>query len=509
MKKIICILLAMAMSLSLFGCSGKTASDGEVTGGSEPETEAKATVDKSGLEALVSEAEGMDTSAYLNGDYLKKSIESAKAVMENENATETEVNAAMETVNSVIGNLNDGTKFPDPADLKAISDIPDPFTFLDGSFVDTPEEWAGRAAELSAMYQHYMYGVWRDGSDEELSYEYADGSLTIKIKRISTGAETSFKATVMLPDESISAPEGGYPVIVGMHQGISEDTANKNGYATITLDFFGYPVASDDTKHQGAFYELYPYGDDPAEQTGVLMAWGWGCSKIIDALEAGLGEELNISPENTIVTGVSRWGKAAAVCGAFEKRFKMVAPSCSGAGGLALYRYTSEGKTYDFSSKGVPSDYKYGQNEPIGSLQSSAERGWFNDMFLKFKDPEKLPMDQHMLAGLVADDSRYMFIIGSCIYEDWVNAPAMWYSYLGAKEIFRSLGIEDHIAINIHKEGHAVIPEDIEYMTDYFDYHVYGKEPDHKLEDLNTSVFALEQNVDKSMDGFTDWWMAP
>ena len=46
-------------------------------------------------------------------------------------------------------------------------------------------------------------------------------------------------------------------------------------------------------------------------------------------------------------------------------------------------------------------------------------------------------------------------------------------------------------------------------MTDYFDYHVYGKEPDHKLEDLNTSVFALEQNVDKSMDGFTDWWMAP
>ena len=220
MKKIICILLAMAMSLSLFGCSGKTASDGEVTGGSEPETEAKATVDKSGLEALVSEAEGMDASAYLNGDYLKKSIESAKAVMENENATETEVNAAMETVNSVIGNLNDGTKFPDPADLKAISDIPDPFTFLDGSFVDTPEEWAGRAAELSAMYQHYMYGVWRDGSDEELSYEYADGSLTIKIKRISTGAETSFKATVMLPDESISAPEGGYPVIVGMHQGL-------------------------------------------------------------------------------------------------------------------------------------------------------------------------------------------------------------------------------------------------------------------------------------------------
>lgn len=276
MKKIICILLAMVMFLSLFGCSGKTASDGEAADEPSPKIEAPAPLDKSGLEAAVSEAEEMDASEYLNGDYLKASIESAKAVLENENADEKEVLAAMEMVNSVVGNLRDGTEFPDPADLKSVSDIPDPFTYLDGSFVDSPAEWAGRAAELSAMYQHYMYGVWRDGSDEELSYEYSNGSLTLKIKRISTGAETSFKATVMLPDESIEAPEGGYPVIVGMHQGISEETANKCGYATITLDFFGYPVASDDTKHIGAFYELYPYGSEPSEQTGVLMAWGWG-----------------------------------------------------------------------------------------------------------------------------------------------------------------------------------------------------------------------------------------
>lgn len=507
MKRLVCILLAAAMSVGLFGCSGKTASGG--ADNVSKEIKAAPPPDKSGLEASLSKAEGIDASVYLNGGCLKAAIESARAVLENDNADEKEVIAAMEMVDSVVGRLSDGKDFPDPADFKAVSDIPDPFTYLDGSFVKTPAEWAGRAAELSAVYQHYMYGVWRDGSDEELSYEYSGGSLTLKIKRISTGAEASFKATVKLPDKSIEAPEGGYPVIVGMHQGISEETANERGYATITLDFFGYPVASDDTKHQGAFYELYPYGDDPAEQTGVLMAWGWGCSKIIDALEAGLGEELNLSPVNSIVTGVSRWGKAAAVCGAYEKRFKMVAPSCSGAGGLALYRYKSEGKTYDFSSKGAPADYKYGQNEPIGSLQSSAERGWFNDMFLKFKTPETLPVDQHMLAGLVADDSRYMFIIGSCIYEDWVNAPAMWYCYLGAKEIYKSLGIEDHIAINIHKDGHAVIPEDIEYMTDYFDYHVYGKQPDHELEDLNSSVFALDGNADKDMEGFTDWWMAP
>ena len=118
-------------------------------------------------------------------------------------------------------------------------------------------------------------------------------------------------------------------------------------------------------------------------------------------------------------------------------------------------------------------------------------------------------MDQHMLCSLVADEDRYLFIIGSCIYEDWVNAPAMWYSYIGAKQVFEALGLEDHIAINIHQQGHAVIAEDVEYMTDYFDYHVYGKEPELDLDDLKTSVFELKENSDSDMDGFYKYWAKP
>lgn len=398
-----------------------------------------------------------------------------------------------------------GLVFKDPTEFEEIPEIPDPFNFFDGRPVGV-DDWQERAAELRAAYQHYMYGKWRDGSDEKLSYglfENADGtySLKINIQRISTGAEASFSATATLPDKKIKAPKDGYPVIVGMHAGISEDVAKARGYAVITLDSFAHGVASDDTKHIGAFYDLYPYGDDPEDQTGVLMAWGWGCSKIVDALGAGLGDDLNISPVNTIVTGVSRWGKAALVCGAFDRRFKMVAPSCSGAGGVALYRYKSEGRTYDFSSKDAESSYTYGRNEPLGSLQSTSERGWFNDTFLKFKSAEALPVDQHMLCGLAAESGRYLFIIGSCVYEDWVNAPAMWYSYLGARKIFKALGLVDNIAINIHKQGHAVIPEDIEYMTDYFNSRVYGKKPEKNPDDLKTSVFALDANADPKMEG--------
>ncbi len=390
--------------------------------------------------------------------------------------------------------------------------IPDPFIFYTSDFsdkqtVETPEDWVARADEISCMYEYYMYGKWRDGSDDEVTYEIKGNNMTIHIKRKSTGKTASFPANINLPKEV--RHEGGAPVIIGMHNNIAESTATSRGYAVITIGgtILSNPVADDSTAHKGPFYTLYPYGNSWEEQTGVLMAWSWGCSKILDALYNGAAQELNINPENAIVTGVSRWGKATAVCGAFDRRFKMVAPSCSGAGGLALYRYMSKGKTYDFSSKGGSSRYTYGDNEPLGSLQSSGERGWFNDRFLQFRSGEDFPLDQHMLGSLVADPNRYLFIIGSCQDEDWVNAPSMWCSYLGMRHVWDFLGISDHLAINIHKSGHAVIEEDVKYMCAYFDYHVYGIEPPMDLSALQTSVFDLPQNKDPFFDTFEDNWL--
>ena len=46
-------------------------------------------------------------------------------------------------------------------------------------------------------------------------------------------------------------------------------------------------IAADNNRHTGLFYDLYPYGEDWKEQTGELLAWSWGISRIIDALEKG------------------------------------------------------------------------------------------------------------------------------------------------------------------------------------------------------------------------------
>ncbi len=487
-------------------CDSDTAALGVLTFSGK--RDAEITPYKEGLVILARRLEAADYTMYGRYETVKPAIDKLNEIYAKTDSTVEEIVTAMENAHETIYNLIDASAFPEVNEITANPGYHDPFIFLDGSEMESADDWEARRKEISDMYQYYMYGVWRDGSDEEVTYDYANGTLTVKIKRISTGKETQFTATVMVPDSSLKAPsDAGYPVVVGMHAGISEETALANGFATITVDWFSYGIASDDTKHTGAFYDLYPYGTDWKDQTGVLMAWGWGCSKILDALEAGAGEELNIDPVNSIVTGVSRWGKAASVCGAFEPRFKMVAPSCSGAGGLALYRYVSKGKTYDFSSKGDSAAYTYGDNEPLGSLQSSGEVGWFNNNFKKFKSAAGLPVEQYELASLVADPNRYLFIIGSCVWEDWVNAPAMWYTYLAAKEIYNTLGVGDNIKINIHQSGHAVIEEDMRYMTQYFKQMVYGIEPEDDLSCLDTSVFALEQNADPNMEGFTDGWI--
>ena len=399
--------------------------------------------------------------------------------------------------------------FPAVNQLKSSKDIPDPFIFMDGSKVESTDDWWKRQSEISCMYEYYMYGKWIDGSDDETTYSISGNSMTINVKRKSTGKTASFKAVINLPKNV--RHEGGAPVILGMHKGISESTATSNGYAVITYDsdgMFSAPgTAQDNNQHKGAFYDLYPYGRNWDEQTGDLMAWSWGISRILDALYNGAAKELNINPDSSIVTGVSRYGKAASVCGAFDTRIKMCAPSCSGAGGLALYRYSSVGKTYDFSSKGGSSSYTYKENEPLGSLQASGEQGWFNGRFMEFRSAEQFPMDQHMLGSLCCDPDRYLFIIGSCESEDWVNAPSVWMAYLGMKHVWDYVGLSDHLAINIHKSGHAVIAEDVEKMVQYFDYHVYGIQPKMNLEELQTSVFALPKNKDSFADTFASKWL--
>ena len=424
-----------------------------------------------------------------------------------------------------------------------------PYKFNDGTFVETPSQWQARAEELSQDYQDLMYGQWRTGEtveyeilpttkkveDEEGNETEVDDPLNkiieLTITRPDTKKSISYNAKVTLPDSAkCTMPEGGWPFVLGVSTGVSEKIALENGYAfvvpsimgTITWDGNTFPwdigvtgIAEDNINHKGLFYDLYPYNkNDPKSQTGELMAWGWGLSKIIDALYNGAAAELNINKENSIVTGVSRYGKAAAVCGTFERRIKMVAPGCSGAGGMASYRYFSEDMTYDLSSVGASVNHVWGANEPLGSLTSDSEGGWFNDKFRSFKNPTDFELDQYMLAAINADPNRYFVILGAASNtDDWVNAPSMYLTYRAAETIYKFLGLEDHIYCYFHNNGHAVTEDDMKYLIDLFNDKVYGNKTNIAEFDyetaLRTSVFEEAANYDPLFDTIDKQWDHP
>ena len=361
--------------------------------------------------------------------------------------------------------------------------------------------------KIRSFYQENMYGIWREGENvsyerlgedpkareegEHNPFEVIGGELI----RISVDAEdkhTEFIVHAYLPEEKDRKKyKNGSPFIICMNPFSSSETALSQGYALFFMD--SKMIAADDTSRVGAFYDLYPYGKGAQDQTGVLMAWAWGASKVLDAVFAGLDKELSLDRDASMVTGVSRWGKATAVCGTFDERFRMTIPACSGAGGLALYGFKSEGKTYDLSKAGGPSEYTYGKNEPLDCLQSEGERGWFNDRFLQYKNPEDIPMEQENLPIASIGKKNYYFIIAAYTGEDWVNAPAMWECYKRADEVYEQEGLREHLVVHFHKVGHAVIDEDMELIIKYFDKVYYGTDTQLDIESLKTTVFAGQE----------------
>lgn len=438
----------------------------------------------------------VDLSLYQNGDTLQAAFDAADALVERgetEVVTQQEYNDMLQKLRAVIAGLLNTDGIPDPSAFTESMEMPDPYTFLDGTKVTTEEEFDARLEEIRHMYECYMYGPMPDAAEEEVGYEIFGSVLKVTVSH--GGKTISYNVNLSLPTQKVYEKAPVLFVFGGIFQ---TAYANERGYAVFSIN--PTDLAVDMQTRTGAFYELYPYGTTWTEQTGALVAWGWGISKAIDALENGAAAELGLTTTDFLLTGVSRYGKATAVTGAFEERIKITAPSCSGAGGLALYRYNSEGNVYDYSAVGRSSAYVFGENEPLSSIRSTSEAHWFNDNFQVFQDETMLPMDQYMLAALCGTKDRYLFISGSYCDEDWVNAPAMWMTYLAAKDLYDFMGISDHLAICLHEAGHMVTDKDLVYLLDYADYHLYGKEVASDLDDLTTSLYALPQNADKEFE---------
>lgn len=492
------------------------------------------------LLTYIESVEAMNLDIYTNKTIIDVPLANAKAAAGNVDSTQAALDEALTALKAAVDNLDDGSGYTKPSKLPANRiAMPDAFTFENGSKVTTLAEWKARQTEIKGLYEYYVYGKYRSG--ENVTYEslashttssfdwgswqtvekteYAtDTTKFIKINIEKDGRTASFVATLNLPGAEVTKHDGSHPVLIEIG-GLGADVKNyllSEGYATI--EFTTGDVASDNANHTGAFYEIYPYGDSYEEQTGVLMAWAWGVSKIMDVLKTtGADALFGIDSDVAIVNGVSRNGKAAAVAGAFDSRIKVTAPSSSGAGGMAAFRYVSEGLTFDYSSlskeafidfqgeeagtaawesyQGEGNMVQVRTNQSFTHFGTDSGGGWVVERFREFTDVKQSPVDQNLLAALCAEDGRYLYITTEVVDGDWVNGAATYATYLEAQKVFDALGLGDNVATHIHSVGHAFTKLDAQYLVAFMEKNIYSAaEVGRNLADLKTSVYEDNGN---------------
>jgi hypothetical protein len=353
-----------------------------------------------------------------------------------------------------------------------------------GVKLTTAGQWPARRTEIMKILQDNSYGQWRTG--ENVTYSISGNKMTIIISH--NGKSTQFDVQIEKPVTG-TAPAGGWPVILvfGNLEGTDAFMGSKGnprqysldkGYANISISTSS--IAADNNSRAGAFYTIYPYTTDAESQTGVLMAWAWGAAKVLDALHNGAALDLGINANNTIMTGTSRNGKAAAVAGAFEERIKITVPVSSGAGGAAIYRYNSKGQTYNLSSYfsyNSAGNWTVDGDNPqsLSSVKADSGGGWFNAKFQSFLTPASLPFDQHFLLALSASVNRHLFMINGFEWDKWTNPPGFFYAFELTKPVFDFLGVPENIAVSMHRFRHGMEQEDMVKLIKYADFIFYDK----------------------------------
>jgi hypothetical protein len=316
-------------------------------------------------------------------------------------------------------------ELPAPGALPRLVKLPDPFKKLDGSEVTRKADWRCRRQELVRQAEKYVYGQKPPRPDKVTGTVTSD-KISVEVEH--GGKSIHFSADVVLPPKG-HAP---FPAIInlGSRNGfggirLGEEFILGQGVAIIfynhnELGKEGKPEASRGLPNPGLFYDLYG-GEHSA---GLLMAWAWGASRMLDVLQAAGGNV--IDPTRVGVTGCSRNGKGAFTVGAFDERIALTIPQETSTGGLPAFRIVdvlngAERTNYNF----------YGLN-------------WLSNDFKPFvENATQLPIDSHELVAMVAP--RGLLVLDNPHIPQFA-ASAGHTAVLAGAEVYRALGVANNVS---------------------------------------------------------------
>lgn len=324
-------------------------------------------------------------------------------------------------------------ELPDASTLPAVEGLPDPFTNLQGEPINTQKQWHCRRGEISAQLQKYQAG-YKPSAPEHTAGRITEERIEVEVQH--EGQRIQFSAQVTWPKQG-TAP---YPAMIGVgFSNLDNDYLLGQGVALIQFDNNAMGAqAGGDSRGSGLFFDLY--GADHSASS--LTAWAWGISRLIDVIAAA--EKPLLDPARLGVTGCSRNGKGALLTGALDERIALTIVQEAGAGGSASWRV---------------SQAQADAGHKVQTLSHAAgEQPWFRASFgTDFgQRVSHLPIDQHLVMGLVAP--RGLLVLDNDI--DWLGPLSGFIATSAAGEIYRALGVPEHIA---YSEGgahqHCQLPE--------------------------------------------------
>ena len=283
--------------------------------------------------------------------------------------------------------------------------LPDPFTAFDGSKVTTKAQWKCRREEISALLEEVELGE-KPRNPEKVEGSYSGGSLKVTVT--DKGKTISFSVKI----SGAGTKENPKPAIIGFSGG----SLDYSGLNIATISFNPDDIAPEATRGTGRFYDIY--GSN--HSAGAMIAWAWGVSRVIDALEKT--PEAGIDVHHLGVTGCSRLGKGAAVAGAFDARIALVIPQESGSGGASNWRSAA----------------KDSEAQPLS--HACQEAAWFRSSRCNYGNRiNDLPTDHQYLTGMVAP--RALLVLDNTGWV-WLGEGASYANAMSTVEIFKALGAE-------------------------------------------------------------------
>lgn len=465
------------------------------------------------LNSLIAEAEGLPRGIWADEAALDAALTAAKAV--SADADRAAVDAAAQALENAIDGMRhvDPVRgLPDPKDITPTKNLPDPYTFLDGTEV-TKENWSLRAEEIIYMGQYYEWGIMPEDPDE-VTAVWMPETNTITITVTDNGKTVSFNAYLVLPAEGKDYfVDGKFPLMMTIDWGwwtfgwglLDDPVYSSQGYAQVKFTYTD--VAADALIPSGIFYELYPHDASQYGDRGTSIAWAWGASRVLDALEyldkndPNLAGKLDLSRIG--VTGSSRLGKTALVAGMLDERFGVTIPMQSGSGGAGTYRYVPFYTQYSWAaapSAGTEVLPHRVRNQPHNHnlmLRYFMDDRWFGANWPDDILGTRLPYDKNLICAAFAP--RGLYIV--CSNNDDANNPyGDSISYEGAKLVYEWLGAADNIALDVSMEnvGHATSASQYTRMVEWMNRYFYGIPLSAETEAaLNYNPFLSEGGYDR------------